>query len=92
MGAVVVGSDVAPMREAIRHGETGYLVDYFDPDAVAKQVIDVLSRPLDHAGMGQAARAHVVAKYDFLTHCLPEHLRQINALIPERLRIDVPAG
>ena len=92
MGAVVVGSDVAPMREAIRHGETGYLVDYFDPDAVAAQVIDVLSRPLDHAGMGKAARAHVVVRYDFLTHCLPEHLRQINALVPERLRIDVPAG
>ncbi len=82
MGATVVASDVAPVREAITHGETGLLVDFFDPDALAAQVVEVLARPKDFAHLGQAARAHVVETYDFLTRCLPEHIAQINALVP----------
>lgn len=87
MGATIVAADVAPVREAIAHGETGMLVDFFDPDALAAQVVDVLARPEAHAHLGPAARAHVVAQYDFLTHCLPAHLAQINALVPEEKRI-----
>lgn len=87
MGATVVAADVAPVREAITHGETGLLVDFFDPDALASQVIKVLARPKDHAHLGVAARAHVVDTYDFLTRCLPEHIRQINALVPSEKRI-----
>jgi hypothetical protein len=34
-----------------------------------------------------AARNHAVENYDFLTKCLPEHLAQINALVPEDKRI-----
>lgn len=87
MQATVVASDVAPVREAITHGQTGLLVDFFDPGALARQVVDVLSNPEAHAHLGPAARAHVVENYDFLTRCLPEHLRQINALVPEDRRI-----
>nr|WP_281494180.1 glycosyltransferase family 4 protein [Jannaschia sp. S6380] len=83
MQATVVASDVAPVREAITHGKTGLLVDFLDPDALATQVIDVLSNPDAHAGLGPAARAHVVDNYDFLTRCLPRHIDQINALVPE---------
>jgi glycosyltransferase involved in cell wall biosynthesis len=91
MGAIVVGSDVAPVREVIRHGETGLLADYFDPSAVAAQVIQVLAAPEKYAGIGAAARAHAVEHYDFLTRCLPEHLRQINALVPDAAKIDLSA-
>ncbi|KIN62634.1 Glycosyl transferase, group 1 [Sulfitobacter noctilucicola] len=87
MGATVVASDVAPVREAITHGETGLLVDFFDTDAIAKQVIDVLGNPEKHAHLGPAARDHVVREYDFLTKCLPEHIAQINALVPAEKRI-----
>ncbi|MBD3665017.1 glycosyltransferase family 4 protein [Sulfitobacter aestuariivivens] len=90
MGATVVASDVAPVREAITHGETGLLVDFFDPDALASQVIDVLARPDAYGHLGTAARAHVIETYDFLTKCLPEHLRQINALLPADKHIDIP--
>ena len=90
MQATIVASDVAPVREAMTHGETGLLVDFFDTEALAAQVIGVLGRPQDFAHLGPAARNHVVANYDFLTVCLPEHIRQINALVREDLRIAVP--
>lgn len=46
-GCVLIGSDTAPVREVIRHGENGYLVDFFSPPAIARQVLDVLrTRPL----------------------------------------------
>ena len=87
MGATIVASDVAPVREAINHGETGLLVDFFDTKALADQVIEVLAAPDRFAHLGQAARAHVIREYDFLTRCLPEHIAQINALVPEDKRI-----
>lgn len=90
MQATIVSSDVAPVREAVTHGETGLLVDFFDVDALADQVIDVLANPEKYAHLGPAARAHVVEKYDFLSRCLPEHLRHMNALVPEDRRIPLP--
>lgn len=87
MQSTIVASDVAPVREAITHGETGLLVDFFDPDALAAQVADLLQNPNNYAHIGPNARKHVVGTYDFLEVCLPEHLRQINALVPEAKRI-----
>ncbi|WP_299152895.1 glycosyltransferase family 4 protein [uncultured Tateyamaria sp.] len=90
MGAVIVASDVAPVREAMAHNETGLLVDFFDPEALAAQVVEVLASPKSFAHIGHAARQHVVETYDFHTVCLPEHIRQINALVPAALAIPVP--
>ncbi|MEP1522230.1 glycosyltransferase family 4 protein [Ascidiaceihabitans sp.] len=90
MGATIVASDVAPVREAITHGETGLIVDFFDPDAIAAQVVDVLQNPETYAHIGPAARDHVVKTYDFHTVCLPEHIRQINDLVPEAKRMALP--
>ena len=90
MEATIVASDVAPVREAMTHGKHGLLVDYFEPQALADQVIDVLKRPKKYAHLGKAARKHVVKTYDFMTVCLPEHIRQINALVPEEKRLPMP--
>ncbi|WP_164661984.1 glycosyltransferase family 4 protein [Tropicibacter sp. Alg240-R139] len=90
MQATVVAADVAPVREAVTHGETGLLVDFFDPKAIADQVIDVLTHPGAYAHLGPAARAHVVGAYDFMTRCLPEHIRQMNALVPQSCHIPAP--
>lgn len=92
MGATIVASDVAPVREAVTHNETGLLVDFFDPDAVAAQVVKVLANPQDYAHIGKAARDHVVKEYDFLTKCLPEHIAQINALVPLDKQIRMPGS
>ena len=90
MGATIVASDVAPVREVMAHGETGLLVDFFDTEGIARQVVDVLANRSDYAHLGTAARQHVIDNYDFLTVCLPEHLRQINALVPRDVQIAVP--
>jgi len=76
----------------VTHGQTGLLVDFFKPDALAAQVAEVLAAPGDYAHLGRAARAHVVDNYDFLTRCLPEHIARINALAPTAARpIAMPA-
>lgn len=90
MEATIVASDVAPVREAVTHGETGMLVDFFDPQALAEQVADVCANPQNYAHLGPAARQHVVSTYDFHSVCLPEHIRQINALVPHGKRIALP--
>lgn len=90
MQATIVTSDVAPVREAITHGQTGLLVDFFDSNALADQVVDVLAKPQDYAHIGPAARNHVVETYDFLTRCLPEHLARMNSLLPENLHVAIP--
>jgi len=78
------------VREAITHGETGLLVDFFDAQALADQVVDVLAHPQKHAHLGAAARAHVAANYDFLSHCLPEHIARINSLLPTDKQLMLP--
>lgn len=90
MEAVVVASDVAPVREVMTHGETGLLTDFFDPGALARTVAEVLERPADYAHLGSAARAHIVANYDFKSLCLPEHIRRMNSLLPQDRQIALP--
>lgn len=90
MEATIVASDVPPVREAMTDGETGLLVDFFQPELLAERVADVLEDPEAFAHLGKAARKHVIENYDFLTVCLPEHLRQINALVPTEKQIALP--
>jgi len=90
MGATIVASDTAPVREVMTHGKTGMLVDFLKPEALADQVVDVLSDPDGHAHLGPAARAHVVEHFDFETRCLPEHIARINSLVPTDKAIAMP--
>lgn len=90
MEATIVAADVAPVREAVTHGETGLLVDFHDHKALARQVIEVLEKPDAFTHLGPAARRHVVEKYDFLTRCLPEHIAEMNALLPKDKQIAMP--
>jgi glycosyltransferase involved in cell wall biosynthesis len=41
-GAPVVASNTAPVREVLRDGVNAHLVDFFDPQALAKSVVDTL--------------------------------------------------
>ncbi len=89
LGATIVASDTAPVREAITHGETGLLVDFFDHEALAEQIIDVLADPEKHEHLGPAARQHILENYDFETVCLPEHIGQMNRLLPRDKQIKI---
>lgn len=87
MEATIVAADVPPVREAMEDGKTGLLTDFFDPKALAAKVVDVLARPDDYAHLGPAARADVVARFDYETVCRPEQIRRMNSLLPAALQI-----
>lgn len=70
-GAVVLGSDTAPVREMIRDGETGLLADFFDVDQIARKAIAVLKDPQAHRPLGRAAEKWIEQRYS-LQAVLPE--------------------
>ncbi len=70
-GCVVVGSDTGPVREVIEPGVNGLMFDFFDPAALAQQVVEVLAHPGRYAALGERARQRVVERYDMRGVCLP---------------------
>ncbi|MFM7314614.1 MAG: glycosyltransferase [Cyanobium sp.] len=82
-GALVVGSDTAPLRDVIRHGENGLLVDFFDVDGIADRVAAVLEDPAAHAPLRAAARATAVDRFDLRRVCLPQLLSLVDRLLAE---------
>jgi glycosyltransferase involved in cell wall biosynthesis len=70
-GALVVGSDTAPVREVIRHGENGLLVDFFDVPAWSRTLTEALADPAKFAPLRAAARRTVQDRYDLKSVCLP---------------------
>ncbi|HEY5801560.1 MAG TPA: glycosyltransferase family 4 protein [Burkholderiaceae bacterium] len=79
-GCAVIGSRTAPVEEAIRHGDNGLLVDFFDASELAETVIEVLAEPEKYRAMRARARADVIEKYDLKTVCLPRHIALAEAL------------
>jgi glycosyltransferase involved in cell wall biosynthesis len=72
------------VREAIRHGETGQMVDFFDPAALAQQVISLCDDPAERAKLGAQARAFAVEHYDLETRCLPRQIEWVQGLADHR--------
>jgi len=72
-GCAVVGSDTAPVREVIRDGHNGVLVDFFSPTDLAAAVVELLNDPARAAAFGVAARETVERSYDLDT-CVTRQL------------------
>lgn len=79
-GCAIVGSDTAPLHEAIRPGETGRLVNFFDPQALAGEVTDLLNDPAERKRLGTNAREFARANYDVKRICLPRQLAWVESL------------
>lgn len=62
-GCVLVASDTAPVREVVRDGENGLLVDFFDTDRLADRICEALERPDACADLRKAARRTAVERY-----------------------------
>lgn len=62
-GCLVIGSDTAPVREVLRHGENGWLVNFFDDAAIAERVIQVLNAPNAQQALRRYASADIVTRY-----------------------------
>ena len=74
VGCAIVAGNTQPLREAIRHDETGRLVDFFDIAGLADQVCELLDDPASRARLGANARAFARANYDLKAVCLPRQL------------------
>jgi glycosyltransferase involved in cell wall biosynthesis len=83
--AVVIGSATTPVQEVIESGRNGFLVDFFDIEALAQTIAAVLADPQRFNALGQAARQTVVERYDLATICLPAQLALVDGLAAGRL-------
>lgn len=63
----VVASDVAGIRQVVRHDETGLLVPPEDPRALAEAIVRLLAHPETGRRLGAAGRALVASGYS-VTH------------------------
>ncbi|MCX7067516.1 MAG: glycosyltransferase [Methylococcales bacterium] len=80
-GCAIVASDTRPLHEAIRHDETGRLVNFFDTQALTEEVCYLLDNPEKRATLGANARAFAQATYDLKTICLPKQLAWVESLL-----------
>lgn len=80
IGCAIVASDTQPLHEAIRHDETGRLVNFFDIHGIADEVVRLLESPDERARLGKNAREFAIANYDLKTVCLPRLLEWVKTL------------
>lgn len=63
-GLPTVAFDVPGVREAVRDGETGYLVDFKDLESLTQKVQELIENPEKRLHMGRAARKMVEKEFD----------------------------
>ena len=80
-GAVVLGSNTAPVREMIRDGENGLLADFFDVDGLARKAVEAIRDPAAVRPLGRAAEQMVKDKYslDVLLPKMVEFYQQVGS-------------
>lgn len=72
-GCAVVGSATAPVKEVIRDGHNGLLVDFFSPADLANAIHETLANREHGQIMGRHARETILRDYS-LDVCLPRQL------------------
>lgn len=77
VGCVLIGSDTGPVQEVISDGENGMLVSFFDSDALADKIIEVLAHRQRFAKLRASARKTVQARFDLKTHSLPKWMEYL---------------
>jgi len=80
VGCAIVASDTAPVREAVVHGETGRLVDFFDPGQLAQEVCALLDDGSERERLGRNARLAAQRHFDLRRVCLPQQLHWIHSI------------
>ena len=68
------------MKEVIKNGKTGVLVDFLDRKALVRRIESLLDDKKRRARLGSAARALAVKKYDLKTRCLPAQMKWVDKL------------
>jgi glycosyltransferase involved in cell wall biosynthesis len=79
-GALVIGSNTAPVAEVIEDGVNGRLVDFFDVKGWSDAITDALARPEAYLQMREAARRRTRERYDLRSVCLPRQVEMLTRL------------
>ena len=74
VGCPVVASDTSPVREVVEDGRNALLTDFFDHEALAERVSELLDRPKAFTDMRARARRTIEERYA-LAKLLPRQLQ-----------------
>jgi glycosyltransferase involved in cell wall biosynthesis len=85
-GCYVIGSDTAPLRDAIQDGVNGRLLPFFEADTLAQTLIEACRHPQASAPLRAAARATAVTKFSSADG------REAWLAILRDLGVDIPAS
>ncbi|NEP19526.1 MAG: glycosyltransferase, partial [Leptolyngbya sp. SIO4C1] len=77
-GCALVASNTAPVREVVRNGHNGLLVDFFSPTAIANLVETVLENHDFAISLRTHARETILQQYN-LAALLPQHINWLAA-------------
>jgi glycosyltransferase involved in cell wall biosynthesis len=83
-GCLIVGSATPPVREYLRDGHNGLLVDFFDVPGICRHVEAALEDPQRFAPLRQAARQTAIEAIDLESHILPRWRRLLGDLMAGR--------
>lgn len=76
-GCLVLGSSTAPVKEVIKDGKNGLLVDFFSPTQIAGRVNEVFAHFDRMAAIRVQARETIMKNYD-LAKLLPLHVKWLS--------------
>lgn len=77
---LVLGSDTAPVRDAITHGVEGILNDFFDVEALSSAMVRAVREPEAFVAMRRAARETALARFDRESVGVPGWLNLIDEI------------
>ncbi len=81
LGKPVVGTNVDGVKDTIVDGETGYLVELDDDDAMASRLIELFQDPQLRTRMGEAGRRRVDEQFN-----IERNIRQLEDIYAEAYR------
>ncbi len=86
IGCAIVGSDTQPVREFITHNKNGLLASFFDPEALAKTVVNLIGDPALSNRLRANARQYAEERLS-----MADYLKAYEALIERMTGMKLPA-
>jgi glycosyltransferase involved in cell wall biosynthesis len=80
LGAAIAASDTAPVREFVKHGESGLLCKFFDFEGLANRIEDISENRTDVQALRNGARESV--QHLKASHCVHLWCEKLASLLP----------
>lgn len=82
LGGIVLGSSTPPVEEVIEDTKNGFLVDFFDYEAIAQKTVDIMQLSDEQRKkIRHQARKTIIENYDLDLVCLPKQIALIESLV-----------